>query len=176
VLADDAFEAYYRQHRAALVRFITSRVRDRTSAQDIVQEVYAKAYRNRERFDASRSFTAWIYTIARNACVDHLRRRVRDPLSAVAQNAPVDAPDLDAIAEANPLDPAVAAEKRDLVIAVRAELERLPEQRRAAVEMRVVDGLTYRETAEALGVPLGTVAYWVRESLETVAERLKHLH
>jgi len=175
VLADDAFEAYYRQHREGLVRFIISRIRDRTAAQDLVQEVYVKAYRHRERFDASRSFTAWIYTIARNSCVDYLRRRVRDPLSAVAPNAPVDSPDLDSIAEGRSPDPAYAAERRDLVVAVRAELQRLPDQRRAAVEMRVLDGLTYRETAEALGVPLGTVAYWVRESLDTIAERLKHL-
>ena len=175
MLADDDFEAYYREHRDGLVRFIAVRVRDRTSAQDLVQDVYTKAYRHRERFDPERSFAAWIYTIARNACIDHLRRRVRDPLSAVAPNAPVAPPDLDSIAEHKPRDPAYAAERDDLVLAVRAELERLPEQRRAAVEMRVVDGLTYRETAEALGVPLGTVAYWVRESVEGIAERLKHL-
>ncbi len=175
MLADDTFEDYYRQHRAGLLRFVVSRVRDRTSAHDLVQEVYTKAYRHRERYDTTRSFKAWIYTIARNSCVDHLRRRVRDPLSAVAANAPVSPPDLDTIAEPRPLDPAFAAEKKDLIVAVRKELQRLPEQRRAAVEMKVVDGLTYRETSEALGVPLGTVAFWVRESLDTIAERLRHL-
>lgn len=175
MLADDTFEDYYRQHRAGLLRFVVSRVRDRTSAHDLVQEVYTKAYRHRERYDTTRSFKAWIYTIARNSCVDHLRRRVRDPLSAVAANAPVSPPDLDTIAEPRPLDPAFAAEKKDLIVAVRKELQRLPEQRRAAVEMKIVDGLTYRETSEALGVPLGTVAFWVRESLDTIAERLRHL-
>jgi len=175
VLGDEAFEQYYRQHKDGLRRFIASRVRDRTTAQDLVQEVYAKAYRNRERFDASRPFSAWIYTIARNACIDHLRRRVRDPLSAVAPNAPVDPPDLDEMADRAPADPHLAAEQRDLVLAVRKELARLPDERRAAVEMKIVDGLTFRETADALGVPLGTVAYWVRESLEAVAARLRHL-
>lgn len=175
MLADDAFEDYYRQHSGGLLRFITSRVRDRTSAQDLVQEVYTKAYRNREKFDPERSFTAWIYTIARNACVDHLRRRVRDPLSAIAPNAPVAPPDLDSIADRKPIDPHHAAEQKDLIVAVRKELSRLPDQRRAAVEMKILDGLTYRETSEALGVPLGTVAFWVRESLEAVAARLSHL-
>jgi len=175
VLADDAFEDYYRQHRGGLLRFITSRVRDRTAAQDLVQEVYTKAYKNREKFDPERSFTAWIYTIARNSCVDHLRRRVRDPLSAIAPNAPVAPPDLDSIADPGPLDPHHAAERKDLIVAVRKELSRLPDQRRAAVEMKILDGLTYRETAQALGVPLGTVAFWVRESLEAVAKRLSHL-
>ncbi|MEM8884011.1 MAG: sigma-70 family RNA polymerase sigma factor [Planctomycetota bacterium] len=176
MLADDAFETYYLQHRDGLVRYIASRVRDRTAAQDITQEVYTKAYRNRERFDADRSFTAWIYTIARNACIDYLRRRVRDPLSAVAPNAPVDGPDLDAFPQGGAdADPQVVAERKDLIVAVRRELAQLPEQRRIAIEMKIVDGLTYRETAEILGVPLGTVAFWVRESLEAVALRLKHL-
>lgn len=175
MLADEAFEDFYRRHRAGLVRFIQTRVRDRAAAQDLVQEVYAKAYRHRARFDPERSFTAWIYTIARNACVDHLRRRVRDPLSAIAPNAPVDPPDLDTLADRGASDPQRAAEQTDLIMAVRRELARLPDQRRAAVEMKILDGLTFRETAEALGVPLGTVAYWVRESLDAVATKLRHL-
>jgi len=175
VLADEAFEEFYRRHRPGLTRFITSRVRDRTTARDLVQEVYTKAYQNRERFDPERSFGAWIYTIARNACVDHLRRRLRDPLGGNAPNAPVDPPDLDSFADRGASDPQRAAEQNDLIMAVRRELARLPDERRAAVEMKILDGLTFRETAEALGVPLGTVAYWVRESLDAVAARLRNL-
>jgi RNA polymerase sigma-70 factor (ECF subfamily) len=107
--------------------------------------------------------------------VDHLRRRVRDPLSAVAPNAPTTPPDLDALPDAGQADPFAAVEQKDLLEAVRAELRKLPDQRRAAVEMKIVEGLTYREIAEALGSPLGTVAFWVRESLETVATKLRHL-
>jgi RNA polymerase sigma-70 factor (ECF subfamily) len=175
LLADDAFEDYYRQHQAGLVRFVASRVRDRIAAPDIVQDVYTKAYRNRERYDADRPFTAWIYAIARNTCIDYLRRRIRDPLSSVAPNAPVDGPDLDGFPETKSVDPHLAAERKDLILAVRNELAQLPADRRIAVEMKIVDGLTYRETAEALGVPLGTVAYWVRESIDSVAEKLRHL-
>ena len=175
LLDDEAFEDYYRQHQAGLTRFVASRVRDRIGAQDIVQDVYTKAYRNRHRYDPDRPFTAWIYAIARNTCIDHLRRRIRDPLSSVAPNAPVDGPDLDGFASTKLVDPHVAAERQDLIVAVRKELSLLPADRRAAVEMKIVDGLTYRETAEALGVPLGTVAYWVRESIDSVAEKLRHL-
>jgi RNA polymerase sigma-70 factor (ECF subfamily) len=175
VLAEEAFERHYREAHGGLLRFVSSRVRDPHAARDLVQEVYAKAYRNRERYDDKRPFSTWIYTIARNACVDYLRRRVRDPLSAVAPNAPVSAPDLDALPDAGHWDPAATAERLDLVRAIRAELERLPDHRRAAVEMKIVEGLTYREIAEALGAPLGTVAFWVRESLDLVAEKLRRL-
>jgi RNA polymerase sigma-70 factor (ECF subfamily) len=170
VLSDEAFEEYYRDIRPGLLRFVSARVRDAHAARDLVQEVYTKAFRHRARFDERRSFSSWIYAIARNSCVDYLRRRVRDPLSAVAPSAP---PDLDSLPDGDALDPAQAASRKDLVEAVRRELERLPDHRRAAVEMKIVEGLTYREIAEALGAPLGTVAFWVRESLETVAARLR---
>jgi RNA polymerase sigma-70 factor (ECF subfamily) len=175
LLADEAFERFYKEIRPGLLRFISSRVRDPHAARDLVQEVYAKAFRHRERYDPKRPFTTWIYTIARNSCVDYLRRRVRDPLSAVAPNAPSAPPDLDALPDAAQADPFASVEQQDLVEAVRAELGKLPDQRRAAVEMKIVEGLTYREISEALGAPLGTVAFWVRESLETVARKLRHL-
>ena len=175
MLSDEAFERYYKEIRPGLLRFVSSRVRDPHAARDLVQEVYTKAFRHREKYDPQRPFTTWIYTIARNSCVDYLRRRVRDPLSAVAPNAPTTPPDPDALPDTGQVDPFVAVERKDLLGAVRAELFKLPDQRRAAVEMKIVEGLTYREIAEALGAPLGTVAFWVRESLETVATKLRHL-
>lgn len=175
MLSEETFASSFDQVRPGLLRFIASRVRDTHAARDLLQEVYAKAFRNRGRFDDARPFSTWVYAIARNACVDYLRRRVRDPLAAVAPNAPVAPPDLDAIPDRGGADPTAAAESHELFELVRRELRRLPERRRAAVEMKILEDLTYREIAEALGVPLGTVAFWVKESIETIAERLKHL-
>jgi len=171
----DHFEREYEDIRPGLLRFVTARVRDAHAARDVVQEVYTKAFRNRDRYDPRRPFTTWIYAIARNACVDFLRRRTRDPLAGIAPNAPAPPPELDALPAIGDWDPALAAERKDLVEAARKELKRLPDDRRAAVEMKIIDGLTYREVAEALGAPLGTVAFWVRQSLDAIAERLRHL-
>ena len=107
--------------------------------------------------------------------MDHLRRRLRDPLAGVAPNAPVSPPELDSLADRASVNPGRVAERNDLVALVRKELARLPDHRRIAVEMKIMEGLTYREIAEHLGAPLGTVAFWVREALETVARRLEHL-
>ena len=107
--------------------------------------------------------------------MDYLRRRINDPLAGVAPNAPTAPPDLDTLPHKRVRDPALSAERKDLFLAVREEMAQLPDHRRAAVEMKIVEGLTYREIAEALGAPLGTVAFWVRESLERVAEKLRHL-
>jgi RNA polymerase sigma-70 factor (ECF subfamily) len=174
VLAVEDFERYYREVQPGLLRFVAARVRDPHAARDLVQEVYRKAYEHRDRFDARRPFATWIYAIARNACVDFLRRRLRDPLAALAPNAPLAPPDLDTLAGPGD-DPVAAAERNDLIEIARAELAKLPDHRRAAVEMKIVEGLTYREVAEALGAPLGTVAFWVRESLDALAAKLRHL-
>jgi RNA polymerase sigma-70 factor, ECF subfamily len=175
LLAVEEFERLCADIRPGLLRFVAARLRDHHAAADLVQDVYAKAFRNLERYDSRRPFATWIYAIARNACVDFLRRRVRDPLAGVAPNAPAAPPDLDALPSGGDYDPAFAAERRDLLDAARAELEKLPDIRRAAVEMKIVEGLTFREVAEALDTPLGTVAFWVRESLEAIAARLRHL-
>jgi RNA polymerase sigma-70 factor (ECF subfamily) len=173
LLEQGAFERHYEKLQPGLLRFIHSRIRDGHAARDLLQDVYTKAFRNLGRFDESRSFGSWIYTIARNSCVDYLRRRLRDPLSGLAPNAPAAPPDLDTLPHPADDDPARAAERNDLVAAVRRELALLPDHRRAAVEMKIVEGLTYREISDALGAPLGTVAFWVRESLEKVAARLR---
>ncbi len=175
MIPEDQFEAYYRDLKPGLLRFVNSRVRDQQAALDLVQEIYAKAYRHREKFDPNRSFGSWIYAIARNACIDYLRRRIRDPLSSVAPNAPASPPELDTLQDRGDKDPVAAAERKDLLQSVREEMRQLPDNRRAAVEMKIVEGLTYREIAEALGAPLGTVAFWVRESLETIAARMRNL-
>jgi RNA polymerase sigma-70 factor (ECF subfamily) len=173
LLEQGVFEEHCQKLQPGLLRFIEARIRDGHAARDLLQEVYAKAFRNLGRFDASRPFGTWIYAIARNACVDYLRRRLRDPLSGIAPNAPAAPPDLDTLPHPADVDPARAAERSDLLQAVRRELALLPDHRRAAVEMKIVEGLTYREIGEALGAPLGTVAFWVRESLERVAARLR---
>jgi RNA polymerase sigma-70 factor (ECF subfamily) len=175
LLAVEEFERYYEDIRPGLLRFVAARLRDPHAAADLVQDVYAKAFRSLEQYDKRRPFSTWIYAIARNACVDFLRRRARDPLAGAAANAPAPPPELDTLPATGDYDPAFAAERRDLVDAAREELEKLPDIRRAAVEMKVLEGLTFREVAEALDTPLGTVAFWVRESLDAIAERLRHL-
>jgi RNA polymerase sigma-70 factor (ECF subfamily) len=175
VLGVEEFEQYYREVQPGLLRFVAARVRDPHAAKDLVQDVYRKAFEHLDRYDARRSFATWIYAIARNSCVDFLRRRLRDPLGALGPNAPLAPPDLDTLAGPDGSDPVAAAEQNDLVEMARAELAKLPDHRRAAVEMKVVEGLTYREVAEALGAPLGTVAFWVRESLDALAAKLRHL-
>ena len=99
----------------------------------------------------------------------------RNENGCAAEHAPTSPPDLDTLPDKGDADPVAAVERKDLLEVVRGQLAQLPDQRRAAVEMKIVEGLTYREISEALGAPLGTVAFWVRESLDTIARKLRHL-
>lgn len=133
-----AFDA----HAGALLGFAVNAVRDRSVAEDCVQEVFLRAWRARERFDADRATErTWLFAIARNVIADALRQRARMP--RIGSDAA-----LEEIAgsEADPL------ERLALVEA----LARLSDAHREAVVAVHLHGRTYRELAEATGVPVAT--------------------
>lgn len=142
--ADASFDtaAAFDAHAGALLGFAVNAVRDRSVAEDCVQEVFLRAWRARERFDADRATErTWLFAIARNVIADALRQRARMP--RIGSDA-----ELEEIAgnEADPL------ERLALVEA----LARLSDAHREAVVAVHLHGRTYRELAEATGVPVAT--------------------
>jgi RNA polymerase sigma-70 factor (ECF subfamily) len=143
---------------ASLVFGIALRVvRDRTLAEDVAQEIYVELWRTAARFDPERGTAkAWITTMAHRRAVDQVRREQsqrdrRDRAAALAEPASAD----------------VATEVEDALdrVDVRSALADLTELQREAVELAYYGGLTYREVAERLGAPLGTVKTRMRDGL-----------
>ena len=116
-------------------------VHDREDAQDAVQDAALKGYRGLRGYDRARPFKGWWFAIVRNCCYDLLRRRRSQPPQVA----------LDQTAE-----PA-AADKRDQFEELTAALEALPPAHREVLELRYFGDCAYREIAEALGIPMGTV-------------------
>ncbi|MDX6682972.1 MAG: hypothetical protein QOG94_3011, partial [Solirubrobacteraceae bacterium] len=117
----------------------------RQDAEDALQDVFLRAYSSLRSNDRPLSLRAWLYRVAHNRCIDHLRR-------PTAQAA--DLFDTSRKPLRDPMDEAVRREDlRQLV----ADVRRLPEQQRSALLMREMDGLSYAELAEALGVSLQAV-------------------
>ncbi len=140
----DAFVAYVRRHDGA-VRALVHRMVGPDGLDDLMQDVYLKAYRSAGGFRGDAAATTWLYRIAYNTCVDELRRRGRTkaaPLELVHE-LPSPAPD--------PAD--VAAARGDLAAALAA----LPADVRAAVLLVDAQGFDYAAAAEVLGVAVGTV-------------------
>ena len=132
----------------------------RDEAEDVLQRVFYEVWRNRDRYDPSRSLEAWVLGIARKRAIDQLRRRH-------AKVVPIE--ELRDIAGDDGLE---LAERYARANEVRAALERLPREQREALALAYFGGLTQTEIAERLGVPLGTVKARAFRGLRRLADIL----
>jgi RNA polymerase sigma-70 factor (ECF subfamily) len=132
---------------------------DPASASDATQEAFISAFQALRSYRGG-SFRAWLMRIVTNACYDELRRRKRRPtssLEALVENAGVPEPDGSAAIFSKPEVPEVEAERAELTRAIQDCLNRLPEDFRIVVVLADVQGYDYREVAQTIGKPLGTV-------------------
>ena len=161
-----AFDALFQRWSAPLLRYLERMVKDRASAEELVQEAFLRVYRARERYAPEARFSTWIYRIATNLALNELRRpRWRDPhQSRDAAGAP------ELAAAGAGADELVHA--RRLGAWVERELGALPERQRAALWLTAVDGLSYAEVAQALEVSEAAVKALVHRARAGLAERL----
>lgn len=169
-----AFDVLVERYQTRLLNFIYRTIGDREKAEDLVQEVYIRVYRHLHRFDPSKKFSTWIYTIASNLAKNELRNRSRNPLvlfQAVRdkmgddEERPLDFED----AAARPDD---AFHKRYLQESVEAAVSTLPAHHRDVFILRELEGKSYEEIAEITGVNLGTVKSRLNRARASFAERI----
>jgi RNA polymerase sigma-70 factor (ECF subfamily) len=162
----DALADLYDRHAARVYSLALRIVRDAGDAEDVVQEVFAQAWRQASRYTASRgAVAAWLLTLARSRAIDRLRARRARPDQQGAEAAATELPDL-----APPVDwQYLSAEQIRLV---RGALEQLPFLQRVAIELAYFDGLTHVEIAARLEEPLGTVKTRIRSALTKLRESL----
>src|SRR5262249_50337793 len=130
----DAFESLFRQHQAAVYRWIVRIIRDSTSAEDFTVETFLRAYRSHAHFRADGNFEAWLRRIATNAALDHLRKarvHVELPLDLATDPTPD------------------TAEQREAHNAIRSALASLPPRLRVVVQLGLVEEEPYRSIADA---------------------------
>ena len=149
-----AFEALVLRHQTRIVNYAMAIVKDPADAEDVAQETFIRAYRSLARFRGDSSFKTWLYTIATNAARTGLERRGRrsrlEDESLDDEAAPLAAGDV----PAGGVDAETALVRRE---AIDRALAALPPDLRAAVVLRDVEGLDYKEIAAATGAPIGTV-------------------
>jgi len=154
------FEQSITEHLDSLYRSALRLTRNRASAEDLVQEVMLKAWRSFHTFQAGSNVRAWLHRILMNAFFDNYRKHTREPEVVDQENVgdfylyekAREGAALSASGnpEAEVLDQVMDAE-------VRESLEALPPQFRAAILLADIEGFSYKEIAEILGVPVGTV-------------------
>ena len=153
-----AFSRLDRLYRTRLLNFINRMVRDRDRAEELVQETFLRVYRHGNRFDQSRKFSTWIYTIAGNLARNDLRRRRRSPIvgfDAVSPTGEV-ANWTDLAEDPSPL-PDEAQISRSMMELIQKTVMRLSPIHRRVFVLREIEDRTYEEIAEEVGCDLGTV-------------------
>jgi RNA polymerase sigma-70 factor (ECF subfamily) len=153
-----AFGELVDRYDVRLVNFVYRTVGDRERAQDLVQETFVRVYRHLERFDQSKKFSTWIYTIASNLAKNELRNRSRNPLvlfQTIKKNWEADHRPLEW--EDTQFKPDDLFRKRFLREKVEEAVAQLPEHHRIVFVLRELEGKTYEEIAEIADCNLGTV-------------------
>lgn len=135
--------------RDPLARFIARRVADPQDAEDVLQEVLLRIHRNGDQIADADRVMAWVHQIARNAIVDHYRRRAARPELAAGA-----AEELELREQEPPDDGASETLRRELAGCLRPLVERLPEKHREALILTEFEGLTQSEAAARLGISL----------------------
>jgi RNA polymerase sigma-70 factor (ECF subfamily) len=143
-------------------------LRDEEQARDAVQDAFIKAYGSLDRFEGRSSFYTWLYRIVMNLCLDRKRRDRSDRrvewndevATGLEQDAPGATPDAE-------------AERGELGSILRRAIDALPEDARRTIELREIDGLSYKEIAAALGIPKGTVMSRLHYARRRLQESLR---
>jgi len=158
-------------HKRAVHGLCFRLLRDAEEARDAAQEAFARAYAALETYDAAQPFAPWVLRIARNHCLDALRRRLPQ-----AQRLELDAePDDGAPRElADPAAPRGddVIERRELAGALERAVSALPLNYREVVHLFHVEHLSYKEIAETLDVPIGTVMTWLHRARAKLKDAL----
>lgn len=168
----EAFAELVDAWKQPVVSFVARTLRDQDEAEDVAQNVFVQVYRVRERYEATAPFAAWLFTIARNFCLNELRRRSRHRTESL--DAPDDArevvPQHVDLRERTPDELALVDE---LELKVEEAVAALPEAQRTALLLFQREERPYEEIARVLGVSLSATKSLIFRARETLKLRLK---
>jgi len=162
-----AMATFTRRYQARVYGMARSVVGDPTTAEDVAQEAFIRAWRHAGAYDARHgSALSWLLVITRNLAIDSLRLRRPEPLEPGAVAA------LELAVVGTDSAPAASAERADDAGRLRAALARLPTEQRRALVLATIGGRSAREVSEAEGIPLGTAKTRIRAGLIRMREAL----
>jgi RNA polymerase sigma-70 factor, ECF subfamily len=153
---EDGFEELVRRYQRPIAAYVYRMVGDYEAALDLTQEVFIKVYASLARYRSEYKFSTWIYKIAHNAAVDHLRRHSTRE-QALAQVNQADGEQYELPIESGRLSPEQESEKAERRAEIETVVRALPAAYRELIVLRHSHDLSYDEIAEVMGLPLGTV-------------------
>lgn len=163
----EAFERLVRDHGDRVYRFVKRLVGER-GAEDVTQEVLLRVFRSIDGYRPTGRFESWLFTIANNLAIDHVRRQ--------RPEAPLGDLEGDVAAErfaSTALEPSELAEEAEVHRAILRAVERLPLDQRQVFLLREEGGLSFQEIAGMLGCPLNTALGRMHYAMERLRKAMK---
>src|SRR5215469_9266879 len=169
-----AFAELVDKYKQPVMNFIYRRLRDEAESEDLAQNFFLQVYKSRSRYKQTAKFSTWLFTIARNLCLNELRRRSRHPAESFEESHPE-----------NEDQPARQFEDKSQLVAheevlrgelaekIEEALSELPENQRSAILLCRQDDLSYEEIARILRCSLSATKSLIHRGRETLKEKLK---
>jgi RNA polymerase sigma-70 factor (ECF subfamily) len=166
-----AYRALVDRYQDPVYNFCLRMIRSPAHAEDIAQEAFVRTLTRLDQYDPRYSFSAWLFKIAANLCIDHLRKAKR-----IAYSLDEDAEDRDGFRRREPAtaepDPTQGVIAKERMLLLNAAVEALPEHYRVILLLRHQEELSYEEIARVLDLPIGTVKIRIHRAREQIKRRL----
>ena len=170
-----AFELLVSKYQRKLGRLLSRFIRDADEIEDVTQEAFVKAYRALASFRGDSAFYTWLYRIGINTAKNHLAstgRRVPTSTNYDSEEAQA-FDDSDQLRDLN--TPENLLMSKQIAQTVNQSMDRLPEELRAAIMLREIEGMSYEDIAKIMDCPIGTVRSRIFRAREAIAEQLRPL-
>jgi RNA polymerase sigma-70 factor (ECF subfamily) len=155
-----AFRQLVERHQRRAFAVALSLVRDENDARELVQDAFLRVHKSLPTFQGGSSFFTWLYRIITNLSIDLIRKPGRQAVELDLGRTEVDESqeaDFPLLARVDGADPADVVRRKEIAVRVQTALDALPSYHRGVIVMREVEGLSYEEMAEAMGVSKGTI-------------------
>jgi RNA polymerase sigma-70 factor (ECF subfamily) len=175
---EDAFRELVRRYERPVFSLIFRMVRDTATAEDLAQDSFIKVLNNIDKYRPEFKLSSWLFKIANNVTIDHLRRRQLDTISMDGSPHASTAADVEstrfdvASSDENALD---ELESKEVGSAIERAIATLRPEYRSCILLRHVEGRSYEEIAATLDLPLGTVKTYIHRARHELREQLEHL-
>ena len=170
----DAFEELVNKYKQPIINLAFRMLRDLSEAEDLAQNVFIKVHQAAARYEVSAKFTTWLFTIARNLCLNEIRRRSRHPAesldSSQSENEEQPARQFEDFKTFSPPDVFLHGELEEKI---QQALSELPETQRMAIVLCRDQELSYDEIAAVLKCSLSATKSLIHRGRETLKEKLK---
>jgi RNA polymerase sigma-70 factor (ECF subfamily) len=169
-----AFTELVEKYKQPVMNFVFRSLRDEAESEDLAQNVFLQVYKSRARYRRTAKFSTWLFTIARNLCLNELRRRSRHPAESLEEtHAENEDQPRQQFEDKSQIAPPEKLLHGELAKKIEEALAELPENQRSAILLCRQDELSYEEIAEVLDCSLSATKSLIHRGRETLKEKLK---